>query len=97
MIKIDVEGAEVKVLEGAYNTLKYSKSIIVFEVAPANLRAFGNSEEELFEKVLSLGFKFFYVLNGREAKIQTVETILSQCSQLNPDQFINCVASKEPI
>ncbi|PLX00522.1 MAG: FkbM family methyltransferase [Marinilabiliales bacterium] len=31
LIKIDVEGAEFKVLKGAYNTLKKSKPIIIFE------------------------------------------------------------------
>jgi len=95
-VKIDVEGAEVSVLEGAQNVLTNSNAKIVFEVAPANLRAFGHSPEVLFDRLTGFGLKFFYVLlDSGEAKNFSIQDLLSLCKKLSPDEFINCVACKE--
>lgn len=47
VIKIDVEGAEAKVISGGYQTLKSMQPILLMELSDRALRAQGNSAEEL--------------------------------------------------
>jgi FkbM family methyltransferase len=56
MIKIDVEGAEVRVLRGACRTLARFRPLLVFEVCPAWLRRLDSSAAELLATVEGLGY-----------------------------------------
>lgn len=49
LIKMDVEGAEMKVLLGAQRTLRDSAPVILFELLDNALRAQGSSAQEIFE------------------------------------------------
>jgi len=62
LVKIDVEGAEVEVLEGM-RELRRSKNLkLTVEFNPGNqMRACG-SPTKLFEILVALGFKKFYVI-----------------------------------
>jgi len=56
VIKIDVEGAEIKVLEGAKNVLKKYRPIIVLSVHPKHLNLLGSSVENLKNIIAGLGY-----------------------------------------
>ncbi len=56
MIKIDVQGAELRVLDGAEAILRRDRPALFIEVDPAALAAFGASAEALFERLNGLGF-----------------------------------------
>jgi FkbM family methyltransferase len=56
MIKIDVEGAELRVLRGAAETLRRYRPLLLFEVSGAALAAQGASPEELTGFVRSQGY-----------------------------------------
>lgn len=57
LIKIDVQGAETRVIEGARETLgRYSPSLYV-EVSEADLHRHGSSVKELTALLLSLGYE----------------------------------------
>jgi len=54
VIKVDVEGAEVSVLEGSLETLKTGKAILIIEIQPSNL----HSVQEILHK---LGYKIVHI------------------------------------
>lgn len=55
-IKIDVEGYEVKVLEGSRKTIEESRPVMLVEVNRAALERAGTSAERLFEVLAELGY-----------------------------------------
>ncbi|MGC4022148.1 MAG: FkbM family methyltransferase [Cyclobacteriaceae bacterium] len=57
LIKIDVEGFELKVLKGASEILKKCKPILFIELDDNNLRDQGDSAKELVESLLSMGYQ----------------------------------------
>jgi hypothetical protein len=50
-IRIDVEGAEFQVIEGATNTIRMNKTEIVFEPSPFSQRYFGISSEMIYDLI----------------------------------------------
>lgn len=62
VIKIDVEGAELKVLKGLKNVLNSGPKIFV-EIHPERLEEFGNSEDELVVFMENHGFECEVIQN----------------------------------
>jgi FkbM family methyltransferase len=63
-IKIDVEGAELKVIRGADKTIRRDKPILMVEIQAATLQAAGTTPEELFETIVSYGYNAFAICHG---------------------------------
>lgn len=49
LIRIDVEGGELLVLEGALNTLKTHKPVVIFEHRPGSFDIYGSTPEKVYE------------------------------------------------
>ncbi len=66
IIKIDVEGFELNVLQGMKELLRQQQPLIITEFAPSNLKDIGRIEPiELFDFVIRLGYQVAIVeLNG---------------------------------
>lgn len=62
-IKIDVEGAEMKVLQGMKQLLKTPIKLLL-EIHPADLRSFGSSRDEVLNYLKAFDFKFQLVPNN---------------------------------
>ena len=56
VIKIDVEGAELRALRGAAATLQRYRPILIFEVSETSLRNQGATPEEVVEFVRAQGY-----------------------------------------
>jgi FkbM family methyltransferase len=67
LIKIDVQGYEPYVLDGAKQTILKNKPTIFIEIEPEHLEMFGFNEYDIFNKLFDLGYqvindhKFDYV------------------------------------
>ncbi len=60
LIKIDVEGHEPFVLDGAQKILQKYKPIIMLEILEEGLKIAGSSSNQLFNLLKSLNYKFLY-------------------------------------
>jgi FkbM family methyltransferase len=85
LIKIDVEGAEFKVLKGAFNTMKNSRPIIIFE--------FGLGASD-FYRVTPDDF-YQYLATECGYQIYQLENFLKDVSPLNKDTFIEVYHSRK--
>lgn len=59
MIKIDVEGAEYLVMEGATNLLKRDKPLLVFEHGEGGSDAYNIGPEQMFSLLSSMDYRVF--------------------------------------
>lgn len=60
LIKIDVEGHEAAVIEGATETIRICKPILIIEIEQRHIQI---PVEEIFENILSLGYVGFFLEN----------------------------------
>lgn len=65
LIKIDVEGAEMDVLDGARRILAQDQPMILIELVEENQRAFGRTCADLVSQLESLGYAGFAVAGDR--------------------------------
>ena len=59
LIKMDVQGYEKYVIEGAEKTIDNNRPIMIIEVEEFQLARFGLSSTDIFDKVTSLGYEIY--------------------------------------
>jgi len=64
VIKIDVEGAEHLVIQGAVETLNRFHPQLMIEIEPENLKHFGRSREDIFRLLADNGYAVKDEMNG---------------------------------
>lgn len=78
MIKIDVEGAELHVLEGAIETIKRTKPIIIFEHGLRASDYYGANPEKIYKLISNCGMH-----------ISTMKNWLSNKNRFTLEEFKN--------
>lgn len=63
IVKIDVDGAELKVLKGMRNVLTNSECELFVEITPPLIQQLGGTVMELVELLRECGFKFVYAVD----------------------------------
>jgi FkbM family methyltransferase len=75
LIKIDIQGAEPLMLQGARRTLSRFSPDLLIELSPRDLRAAGYSSRSLCELIESLGYAIYCLHKGRPQRRLVVETM----------------------
>ena len=76
VIKIDVEGAEIKVLRGAREVLIKHKPLVFLSVHRDEIRELGGSLDELMALIVDVGYEVFDLNKNVIHKIDTNEYLL---------------------
>jgi FkbM family methyltransferase len=64
VLKIDVQGYEPKVLDGAIETIKKHKPIIFFELEMPQLQIYGWNDNDVFKRLDALGYTYKKVIDA---------------------------------
>ncbi|MEO7191335.1 MAG: FkbM family methyltransferase, partial [Vicinamibacterales bacterium] len=84
LIKVDVEGAELSVIEGMSACLARDRPDIIMEVTDEYLRGLGASAAALFEHLHSLGYRMYEITESGPLKpIASADAIAGCPSQFN--------------
>jgi len=90
LVKIDVEGAEVEVLEGMRELTSRNKDLkVIVEFNPKNqMRACG-SHTKLFETLVALGFKRFYAIRHGLKEVDLSEDLKKLIRMTETTKYVN--------
>jgi FkbM family methyltransferase len=75
LMKIDVQGAEERVLRGAMGTLRELRPAVFMEVDEAALRTMGSSAESVLELMVSCRYEPHRIVNGAPARVSKSEAV----------------------
>jgi FkbM family methyltransferase len=90
MVKIDVEGWEIHVLEGAKTALAAPDApLLQVEFTEEALRMANSSSKDLYQTLKQFGYKMF-IFNAEEGRLIPVSVEDVQ------DRFVNVIATKQP-
>ncbi|HUK82064.1 MAG TPA: FkbM family methyltransferase [Verrucomicrobiae bacterium] len=81
LIKIDVQGAEERVLHGARQALMRWHPVLFLEVDDDALRAMGSSSDQLLNWLAALGYQPRCIRHGRVSSLLSAEEIRPLCQQ----------------
>ncbi len=80
LVKIDVEGAEFRVMRGAVNMLKRWKPVVIFEFGLGAADFYDSSPKDLYD----------FLMSDCGMKVTTLKGYLEQAPALSMAEFIQC-------
>ena len=90
-IKIDVEGAELQVLQGLSNILEKNKKLtIMIEFIPSHLKEFGSEPKDVLDILIQHDFKI-HLVNYENQKLERIKNIEYFLKKLQTYQMKNLV------
>lgn len=91
-IKLDVDGYEFKVLQGAINTLKKDKPIIILELGIYTLDRVDDKIEDMISFLSYLGYKFY-----SESDFKEFSNTKAMINSIGESSTINVIVSVNPL
>ena len=85
VVKIDAEGHELEIIEGANNFLKTDNLLLLIEIEKRHNPKF----VEVFKGLISLGFETYIVQNNNLIKLNSLNAALDKMSTNNNFIFKN--------
>jgi FkbM family methyltransferase len=82
-IKIDVEGFEPKVIEGAKSSIEQFKPILYIEITESWHQKYGCTSKTIFDFLKGLGYCFFQDIDGVKVSVKDPFEIATRCHQIN--------------
>lgn len=64
LIKVDIQGAEIRFLRGGHETFRRMKPDLLIEFSPDDLKASGKNSRDLFEVLETYGYQLFRMKQG---------------------------------
>jgi FkbM family methyltransferase len=93
-IKVDAEGAEVAVLDGARTTLHKFRPILLFEVNGIVLQQAGRTGSELLERLAGWGYRVYAITSNGPQRCESVpDHEITDCLGLPEEQVEKVLAS----
>lgn len=86
LIKIDVEGHEQRVIEGAIKVIKKNKPILIVEIEQRHIK---NKIDEVFMSILNLNYSGFFIQKGNLTSLNEFSYELNQKPFLD-DVMVKC-------
>jgi FkbM family methyltransferase len=78
LIKIDVEGHEYSVIEGAVETIRISKPALLVEIEKRHI---ARPVEAIFDQIFTLGYCGYFLENGRLKSLQYFDEVRHQVQE----------------
>jgi FkbM family methyltransferase len=92
-MKIDVEGAEELVVDGADRVLRNNRLKILMEFIPDQLRNAGTDPLQLLYKLQNYGFEIRFI-NDRKQVLEPIKNIEEFCRKARPGELSNLLLEK---
>ncbi|MBO6517690.1 MAG: FkbM family methyltransferase [Bacteroidia bacterium] len=77
ILKIDVEGFELNVVQGAKDVIKKFEPVVLFEVLPYTNEVEKSTAQELYDTIVGLGYDVFQI-NTKTSDIAPVKTVVTK-------------------
>lgn len=87
LMKIDVEGGELLVLEGAVNTIRRNKPVIIFEHGLGASDFYGSSPEKLFDLLTGCGLQISLMIDWLDHKPALTKEHFQNIYDRNSDYY----------
>jgi FkbM family methyltransferase len=99
VIKIDVQGYEPNVLDGAIQTIIKHKPIIFIEIELPQLQVYGYTQNDVFERLTKLGYEFKKIVDAEHlvdyvAIPKENNNLLSQIIKEKPESIHDIIPSE---
>jgi len=97
IIKVDVQGAEMDVLTGMQNVIKGNDHLILLTEFEPDLAHTGFTVKEYWDKLIESGFRYIYIINEQERKLELTNFQYSMDFCKKPIDSVNLLCSKDPV
>lgn len=95
LIKMDIEGWEAKALRGAMKTINQEHPMLMFEFAPARIRAAGDDPKAMLDSLIACGYTLLEINEEKRALLPIDQERIIR-TYTGWDDYLNILARHSP-